>query len=383
MFLLSCLSSIFLHVAKSTQLNTDSISTCVNKDAETCRATNWASCKEDDEHLELCCWSCQTVVLLPWDVSSCFAGGWHDIMTDTECANAALTNQMIFITLIDEEEMVNQPVGCSKVDRTRDVYQWNPALRADDYDYTDYEGLDGPLRVCLNPRRDVEEDEDFRVYVPGYIGVRSEMDLPEDWDNTGSVRFLEIYFTCADVEEHCQLVADEDSCIEIADEYNIEFDTDSLEYSPGGCYYYDDTVWWNSGDNIEFPPRFTTAYYSHICDKCHKDTCPLPLWTQLVLVALSLTVVFVTIVVICFNVQNKPLADDQRYEPAVVVHQPKDDVGRPEGAPLENREEQYNFNDQSYRQQYPTGRKPRYPLQAADNWDMPAVPMNLGNQQRY
>jgi len=392
MFLLSSLTSIFIRVAWSGDLSTEAIPGCVNKDAETCEFSNWQQCTDDDTYFEKCCWSCQTVSLLASDVSSCFEGGWHDILTDSECANAALTNQMTFIILQDEDDMVKNPLGCSKVSESRDIFQWNPALRADDYDYEDYEATDGPSRVCLRPRRTVEEDEDFRRYVPAYFGVRSKMDVPDDWENTGRIRFLENFFTCADVEGSCQLVPNEESCEELADELNIAFDTDSLEYTPGGCYYYDDTVWWNSGDNILFPPQFTTAYYTQFCYRCKKDTCPLPLWTQLSLLALSLTVVFVTVVVICFNVQKRNSDEDSQYEPPAVTEVSK----RPEGVPPRlggKREEQY-FGELDYATERkplyprfgefegPTERKPMYP-KVVDTWDMPSVPMNLGNNYGY
>jgi len=359
----------------------ETISACVNKDADICKATSWASCDDDESYFELCCWACQTVVLLQAEMSSCFEGGWHDVMSDSECANAALTNQMTFVILSDEDEMVAMPVGCSKVDQERDVYQWNPAFRADDYDFEDYEGSEGPLRVCLEPRRSLEVDE-LRAYVPAYLGVRSAMVLPDDWDNSGTIRFLENAFKCADVQPHCQLVPDKDSCTDVADELNIAFDEDSLEYSPGGCFYYDNSVFWNSGDNIEFPPQFTTAYYSHFCFQCRKDTCPLPLWTQLSLVALSITFVCVLVVVICFNIQNKNGVENHRYEPAAAVHQFSQAAEEREGLqpPLEERqEEQYNFGEPYY----PTSRKPMYPLPVADRWDMPVVPMNLGNKHGY
>jgi len=313
-------------------------------------------------------------------------------MTDSECANAALTYQMTFIILQDEDEMVKNPVGCSKVAEDRDIFQWNPALRADDYDHGDYEENDGPLRVCLRPRRDVEEneDEEFRRYVPAYFGVRSEMVLPDDWENFGRIRFLENAFTCADLEGSCQIVPNEENCVAVADELNIAFDVDSIEYAPGGCYYYDGTIWWNSGDNIEFPPQFTTAYWSHICYRCKKDTCPLPLWTQLSLAALSLTVVFVAIVVICFNVKKKYPDEDSLYEAAAGVSPAKRGVAQPEGVAPRPREEQNKYGDFDYANErkplypqmgepdYPTERKPIYP-QVVDSWNMPSVPMNLGN----
>lgn len=395
MFLLGSLTSIFIRVARSDDFSTETISACVNKDAEECVFANWQNCIDSDEYFELCCWSCQTIALLAADVSSCFAGGWHDIMTDSECANAALTNQMTFIILQDEDEMVKNPLGCSKVDENRDIFQWNPALRADDYDYSDYEGNDGPLRVCLRPRRTVEdnEDEEYRKYVPAYFGVRSEMVLPDDWENDGTIRFIENAFTCADVEGSCQIVPNEENCVVVADEFNIAFDVDSIEYAPGGCYYYDETVWWNSGDTIEFPPQFTTAYYSHFCYRCKKDTCPLPLWTQLSLVALSLTVVFVTVVVICFNLQKKASDEDSQYEPAAVVSPVNRGLAQPEGV-SPKRGEQNNLGDFDYANErkplypqvgeydYPTEGKPMYP-QVLDSWDMPSVPMNLGNNYGY
>jgi len=364
----------------------ETISSCVDMDSETCRSTRWARCRDNDAYLARCCWSCQTVVPLPQDMSSCYSSGWHDVMTETECANAALKMQMTFIILKDEDDMVARPVGCSssKVDQEIDVYQWNPALRADDYDYTDYEGGDGPLRLCLEPRRSVEDVDDYRSFVPTYVGVRSKMDLPEKWDNSGAIRFLQTAFTCADVEPNCQLVPNEEICLAVADELNIGFDTDSLEYTPGGCYYYDDTVFWNSGENIELPPKFTTAYYTHFCYSCRKDTCPLPLWTQLSLVALSLTFVCVLVVAVCFNIQNRNKVKNDGFEPAGAVHQVNQPVQELGGFQpgLQGRQElRYNFVEPD--PYYPTGRKPLYPLPAADSWDMPAVPMNLGNQQGY
>jgi len=363
----------------------ETISSCVDMDSDICRSTRWARCKDNDAYLELCCWSCQTVVRLPRDMSSCYASGWHDIMTETECANAALTDQMTFIILKDEDDMVAMPVGCSssKVEQEIDVYQWNPALRADDYDYTDYEGGDGPLRLCLEPRRSIENVEDYRSFVPTYGGVRSEMDLPENWDNSGTIRFLQTAFTCADVDPYCQLVPNEGSCLSVADQLNIAFETDRLQYVPGGCYYYDNTVFWNSGANIELPPKFTAAYYSHFCYACRKDTCPMPLWTQLSLVALSVTFVCVLVVVVCFNIKNKKEVKNNGFEPAGAVHQvnqPAELAGFQPG--FQGRQElRYNFVEpEPY---YPTDRKPLYPLPAADSWDMPVVPMNLGNQQGY
>jgi len=385
MFILNSLSWIFIRVAKSEEISTETISSCVDMDSDTCQSSSWSDCVDDDEYLELCCWSCHTVVLLPGDMSSCYAGGWHDVMTVAECSNAALTNQMTFMILKDEDDMVALPVGCSKVDQGIDVYQWNPALRADDYDYTDYEVGDGPLRLCLEPRRSIEDDDDYRSFVPTYLGVRSEMDLPEEWENSGTIRFLETAFTCADVEPYCQLVPDEESCEAIADELNIASESESSEYVPGGCYYYDDTVFWNSADNnIEFPPKFASAYYSHLCYSCRKDTCPLPLWTQLSLVALSVTFVCVLVVVVCFSIQNKKEEEDNGFEPAAAVHQVNQPLQELEGFQpgFDGRQEkQYNFVEpEPY---YSTDRKPLYPLPAGDSWDMPVVPMNLGNQQGY
>jgi len=391
MFILSSLSWNFIGVAQSSEISTETVSTCVDLDSDTCQSTSWASCADDDSYLELCCWSCHTVVLLPAEISSCYLGGWHDIMTETECANAALTNQVSFWILSAADDMTAMPVGCSKVSQDSNVYQWNPALRADDYDYTDYEGSDGPLRVCLEPRRNLGDDDEYRSYVPTYSGIRSEMVLPDDWDNTGTTRFLEDAFTCADVESYCQLIPTQESCFDVADDLNIAFDVDSLEYSPGGCYYYDDTVFWNSGENIEFPPKFTSAYYTHFCYSCRKDTCPLPLWTQLSLAALSFIFVCVLVVVICYNIQKKNEVENDGYEPAAAVHQVNPPMQELEGSQPAfegRREEQYNFGEPEpyYRNNeryYPNGRKPMYPLPAADSWDMPVVPMNLGNQQGY
>jgi len=385
MCILSSLSWIFIRVALSKDISMETTSSCVDMDSDICQSTSWMSCEDDDVYLELCCWSCHTVVLLPGDMSSCRAGGWHDVMTKIECSKAAWANQMTFIILNNELDMLDVPVGCSKVDQEIDVYQWNPALRADDYDYTDYEVGAGPLRLCLEPRRSIESDDDYRAFVPRYMGVRSGMDLPENWDNSGTIRFLEAAFTCAEVEPYCQLVENEDDCKAVADELNIAFNSDDpLEYVPGGCYYYDNTVFWNYGYNIEFPPKFTSAYYSHFCHACREETCPLPLWTQLSLVALSVTFVCVLVAVVCFNIQNKNEEQNNGFEPAEAVHQvdqPLQELDDFQPGFDGRQEEQYNFVEpEPY---YSTGRKPLYPLSAGDSRDMPEVPMNLGNHQGY
>jgi len=382
MFILSSLSWIFIRAAQSIEISMETISSCVDMDSDICRFSRWARCIDNDEYLELCCWSCHTVVHLPEDMSSCYSGAWHDVMTETECANAALTYKMEFRILKDEDEMVAMPVGCSKVGQEIEVYQWNPALRADDYDYTDYVGSDGPLRLCLEPRRSVEDD-DYRAFVPTYWGVRSEMDLPDEWENSGTIRFLQTAFTCADVEPYCQLVPDWEDCQTVAEDLNLEYETDSLEYIPGGCYYYDNTVFWNS-EEMDFPPKFTTAYYSHFCYSCRKDTCPLPLWTQLSLAALGVTFVCVAVVAVYLNIKNINEVENYVNEAAAAVHQVNQPVQELKAFQTGfdgRQEERYNFVEPEPYD--PTDRKPLYPLPAGDSWDMPVVPMNLGNHQSY
>lgn len=365
-FFLGFLAPALLRVSEAADLSADTVSACVNKDADVCEFASWQSCIDSDTYLELCCWSCQTVVLLEEDASSCYIGGWNDVMTNSECANAALTSQMNFIILNDENNMDDQPVGCSKLDETSSIYQWNPALRADDYDPSDFGDNEGPLRVCLRPRRTTAE-EDLRVYVPAFSGMRTAMDIPQNWDNSGNIRFLENSNFCSDVQGSCQIVPDEANCLDIADELNLRINVESDEYVPGGCFYYDGEVVWNSGDYIKFPPTFTTAYYSQFCHGCKKESCPLPLWAQLFLVALSLTIVFVCVVVICFNLQNSNDNGSNRYEPGVAQFEPRDGEGRVD---------QYNFGNRN-----PNENPARhYPYRLSDTWDMPTVPMNLYNE---
>jgi len=106
---------------------------------------DWISCVSNSYYLADCCWSCQKITEIDEDDESCFYRQMNDIMSAAECAYAALQNGMAFIVV---DSPSDEPVGCSRVESTEDVYQWNPAQRADDYEVGD-----DAIRVCLSPYR--------------------------------------------------------------------------------------------------------------------------------------------------------------------------------------------------------------------------------------
>jgi len=333
-----------------------------------CRADNWDSCVTSNAYLTNCCWSCHTLVELNEDDESCFERGMNDIMSGAECAYAAAQSSMTFIEVDSSSDLsASMPVGCSRVDSSEDVYQWNPAQRADDYD-----SGDDPLRICLQSRRPTSPSN-LRKYVPEYGGIRLEMETYDYGDD--EVRSLERAIICADIESSCQLVPDEETCSNIADNDDLKMSTSSDPYIPGGCFYYNDKVRWNSGSGIAFPPIVSTAYYSHICINCRSVDCPLPAWLWFVLIVLGLIVCISTVCCICFNFQTKT------YRNPIRERTPQLKPVLPE---IQTTDLGYNFNDLRYdhRVDYP-GPTEGYLYRLSNRRDTPDVPMNLFNKAAY
>jgi len=186
------------------------------------------------------------------------------------------------------------------------------------------------------------------------------------------LRNLETAFTCADIEPSCELIPDEDACATIADDEELRMLIVTEPYIPGGCFYYDGEMYWNRGDDIAFPPLFTTAYYSHICRNCRRTTCPLPVWLWFVLTALGLIICITSVCCCCYNFQTKTFRRPlRRGQPRLSPVAPR----------IQNTERGYNFdaigNDQ--RVTYPDLNE-GYPYRLNESWDTPKVPMNLFNK---
>lgn len=323
--------------------------------------SDWSSCMQNNNFLADCCWSCHRRVEIDEDDESCYSEGMSDIMSATECAYAASQEGMAFIVV---DSPSDEPVGCSRVESTQDVYQWNPAQRADDYELGD-----DAIRVCLQPLSPTAK-ANLRKYVPEYEDIRAGMTTYPYGDT--KLRNLETAFTCADIEPSCELIPDVDACAAIADDEELRMLIVNQPYIPGGCFYYDGEMYWNSGGDIAFPPLFTTAYYSHICRNCMRTTCPLPVWLWFVLVALGLIICITSVCCCCFNFQTRTFRRPLRRG------QPRLNPAAPR---IQNTERGYNFDaiGKDQRVTYPDLDE-GYPYTLNDSWDTPKVPMNLFNK---
>jgi len=329
---------------------------------EYCESTNWELCINSNVYHANCCWSCHKLVEIDEDSESCYAEGYNDIMSATECAHAAAQEDMAYIEVDSTSDNSDyMPVGCSRAGSTDDIYQWNPAQRSDEYEVGD-----DPIRVCLQSRRPTAYN-DLRTYVPSYMDMRAVMDT---WDYGDSeLRSLETAFTCADIEPSCELVPDAESCSNIADDEDLRMVISSDPYIPGGCFYYDNEITWNEGNYIAFPPPVSSAYYSHICRNCRKDNCPLPVWLWFVLAALGLIICITSVCCCCFNFQTKTFRLPSRS-------------GLNLGAPgVQATPMGYDFDAIGNRERisYPSTRDD-YPYRLSDTWETPKVPMNLFNK---
>jgi len=206
------------------------VSPCIDS-KEYC-TDDWSRCMNSNSFLANCCWSCHNVVEIDEDDESCYSRNMNDIMSAAECAYAAYQEAMAFSILdSSSEDFEVMPVGCSRVESSEDVYQWNPAQRADDYDVGD-----DAIRVCLQPRRPTRLD-DLRKYVPEYTDIRAEMETYPY--GATRLRNLKTAFTCADIEPSCELIPNVETCAAIADEEELRMMIANEPYIPGGCFYYD------------------------------------------------------------------------------------------------------------------------------------------------
>jgi hypothetical protein len=299
---------------------------------------------------------------------SCYAKEISDIMSATECAWAAAQKGMTFVEVdTSDAKSANIPVGCTRTESTEDIYQWNPALRADEYELGD-----DPLRICLQSRRPTSPS-DLRKYIPEYGDKRAEM-VTYDFEDDELVS-LGTALTCSDIWPRCELVPDVETCSNIADNEELRMIISTDPYIPGGCFYYDEEMIWNSGSNIAFPPLFSTAYYSHVCQNCRREDCPLPVWLWFVLVALGLVVCITSSCCCCYNYQTKTFRLNKGQRQL-----------NPTEPGMQNPDFAYNFDDFRNNRQvnypeptevYPTE---GYPYRLSDSWDTPKVPMNLFNK---
>jgi len=226
-------------------------------------------------------------------------------------------------------------------------------------------------RVCLNSERPTGNIV-LRVYTPNTLeGVgRSPINgLPEMEDDEW--RWLEDEKTCDDAI--CGGLADQENCLEVADDLNIPYTTESDIHLPYGCFYLDNELHWNSGSGIRNPPRYDQVYYSHVCMDCKPDRCALPVWAILTIVLCILIVLLVFLALCCMQMRNGGLGNFGTSRGAAPS------PASP-GVQAGNIENQALFPGGRRSTDAPTG-GPNFgfPLRGSDSWDM-AVPMNLFNR---